>query len=182
MNFFYSIILFTTFCLSAFGLSTQTTGEWNHFYVIASLLSGIITIVFLGCAVFYNISSSEKGKTLFNQIRSLKDRINVQLDDLKRYKAELESSLTKLYPEYEKELFKGMNPSDSEHLAAIMVKYPELKFNGILTEYSNGINTRLKTVNNLEEHLCHAYREIEDIIVDGWCITTLKVPTDVKKA
>jgi hypothetical protein len=179
MNFIYSIILFAIFSLSAFGVSTQIpSGDLHCFFIICMVINGLISIVFIGCMVFRQMELSQNFREGVNKIRALNYEIISKLKALELYKSELQDALTKIYPDYERELFKGMNPSDSEHLSAIMVKYPELKFNGILTEYTNGIKARLNKITELEENVIREKRNLEDINTSGWKFGVTQIPAE----
>lgn len=179
MNFIYSILMFLTFSLSAFGISTQIeqVGPWHDFYIGCSTVSGLVTVVFTFCMMFRQMEFSKDFRERVNYLRFLKDEIESKTKDLARYKTELQDALTKLYPEYEKELFKGMSPIDSENLSVIMIKYPELKFNGILTEYTNGIQTKLNSIQESEKNIIYQKRLLEDINSNGWKFGTFTMPT-----
>lgn len=91
----------------------------------------------------------------------------------------MQDALTKVYPNYEKEIFKEMNPSDSENLAAIMVKYPELKFNSVLKDYTDTVKTYLNKINDIQMKIIRDRRMLQDATVNNWKLIGTNVPQDV---
>jgi hypothetical protein len=78
------------------------------------------------------------------------------------------------YPQYKKEIFNGMSNNDSKELKSIMVKYPELKFDGVLNIYIGKISDYLRVLNQLDESINYRNCEIQDIMSNDWLIKTSK--------
>lgn len=181
MNFIISILMFAIISFVSYICSTHVTpgSEWNHFYIGCSVISGLISVVMFIIMVFRQMEFQKETRETVNKTRSKKDEIKQKQSDLARYKTELQDALTKIYPEYEKELFKEMNPADSENLSAIMIKYPELKFNGVLKEYTEGIKNRLKEISDNENSIIYYRRNLQDLSMNGWRLIGSYIPQDV---
>jgi hypothetical protein len=181
MNFIISIIMFALLSLGSFTASTHTTpgGNWNYFYLGCSVVLGLVSIIMLIVMVFRQMEFQKEARELVNEIRSNKDYIIKVKEQLSCYKTELQDALTKVYPNYEKEIFKEMNPSDSENLSAILVKYPELKFNSVLKDYTDTVKTYLNRINEIQTGIIRDRRMLQDITANNWKLIGTNVPQDV---
>lgn len=173
--------MFALLSFGSFTISTHITsgGPWNDFYLSCSVITGIVSIIMLLVMVFRQMEFQKEARELVNKIRSNKDYIIKVKSQLNDYKNELQDTLTKVYPNYEKEIFKEMNPSDSENLAAIMIKYPELQFNSILKEYTNTVKCYLNKINDTQSTIIYDRRMLQDATVNNWKLIGTNVPQDV---
>lgn len=173
MNFIYgamSMVIFGLIFLICGQVFFPTTGAMQvgvlqglgGFVCVVGLLYGLIV------GMFYNMYAVTEAKETYNTIKSAKKKIKVQENSLEAYKTEFTDILTKAYPKYEKEVFEGMNNNDSESLTALMTKYPELKFDGVLNTYINGINQALNNIKSLQIAIEDHRSRIDDFNTNGW--------------
>lgn len=183
MNYILSTLSFALVSVITFFTSyqfaSQDKGGMHELLFGLGCLLGAISVIFVFVAMFMNMDKRNDFKRSLTKIKRLKDMITMANEDLANYKKEFEETLTKTYPEYEKGLFKEMNPSDSETLSAIMVKYPEIKFNSVLNEYVVGIKQRLKNVYELKEQIISTKEDLQDMVDDGWRLVKLEIPKDI---
>lgn len=178
MNYIYSIAIFVFFSTMLFGIGSFS-GEAT-FFVFGCILLGI-SVIFIFVGFFQNLEAREEQKRCIIGIRTLKKKISLRESLVTTYKLEIEKSLIKLYPEYEKEIFKNMAPSDAENLNVFLVKYPELKFNGILQSFTNHLTDMLERINGVKRELENSYEEINIRNNNDWFLWKLKLPENIKK-
>lgn len=181
MNFIYSILLFLTLSLISFAIGGLTSGDVHETFFVIGCVMAVATFVFSLVTIFQNMALRTTMRSYFNKIReNLKDKKSIEAE-MNKYKEEVTNSLTKLYPDYEKEIFKNINPNDAEHLSALMVKYPELKFNGVLETYTNKMANFINSIHSKDRNVSHCIRRIEDIETCGWIIGSVDKPSFVSK-
>lgn len=183
MNYILSIIAFAVTSIillfTSYQVAPTPNGGLREVLIGSSCMTAFISISFIFVAMFRNMEKKQDFKKLLSRLKSYKEKIILAEEDLVNYKREVQESLTKIYPDYEKDLFKGMNPSDSENLTAIMVKYPEIKFNTVLNEYTMGIKQRLACINSLKAEIIEIKEELETMSYDGWRLVKLEMPKDI---
>ncbi len=182
MNFIYSIIFFVLFSTISFLLSGITEGDIGGFFYIAGFLLGIISVIFVVVGFFHNLETRESQKRDIARIRTYKKKIVHRESLMTDYKTEMEDSLTKLYPAYEKEMFKSMTPADAENLSVFLAKYPELKFNGVLESFTDNLTEMLTNVNETKRYLEDTYEDIKIRNENDWFILKVKIPEEIQKA
>lgn len=180
MNFVYTLGLFFSFLLMSVGLQITIGHKCGDLFPIMIALSGLVVIVTLITALFNNLDKREDAKKYFNRLRKYKKELKMVKDNMEAYKTELQASLTTLYPQYEKDVFKNMKPDDMSNLSAILVKYPELKFNNVLTDYTNGIKGFLATIASIKEKINDNIMWVENLQANGWYIGKLDMPQDIQ--
>jgi hypothetical protein len=169
MYFIFTILTFITLSLTSLGVSTQIQHEgWYFFFIAVSTVTGLTSVIVLLLMVFQNMNFNNDIFYYSNNISESKLEILRIEEDLNRYKREFSNILTEMYPKYEKDIFKNMASSDARNLETILVKYPELKFDGILTTYVNGIEKRLKDVENERSNINDYYKRIKNTNDCGW--------------
>lgn len=182
MNFIYTLLLFAF--ISAVGFATGTflpAGNWWNAAISVGVIAMIASTVTLIAAAFRNMEFKNELNRHFNEIReSLRDLKSIK-KEMNEYKDEITDSLTKLYPEYEKDMFKNMNPSDAENISALMIKYPELKFNGVLERYTNKLANYITECNSTEREINKDLRRIENAETCGWMLIKVEKPAFIQK-
>ncbi len=181
MYFILVIFSFLTICLSAVGLTQVVTANgWHEFTIGLAVVSGIATTITTFAMMFQNMYFRNRIVKEINEMRKYVKRIAEKKLDLARYKEEFKQVLTEMYPQYEKEMFSKMAQQDAKQLEVMLVKYPELKFDGVLTGYVDGIKARLKNINDYEYCIQSCVQDINDLNDDGWMLKRVVLPTDVQ--
>jgi hypothetical protein len=187
MNFVITFFLFLILSISSFVLGNTvfyekleylSSSQSNLYYaamVVGTIFLAATVITFLA-ALFQNMILHRNIKHNFNKIREHQKDKKTYEAQMAQYKKEVENSLTKLYPDYEKEIFNAINPNDAEHLSALMMKYPELKFNGVLETYTGKIAAFVKSINGRDREINEEIREMEDTETCGWMLGSVKKP------
>ena len=183
MNFIYSILLFLSLSVACFFASANLPvgfeGLQEVFYVAGSL-AGITTAIFFFVFFFYQMDAQKTIKTCFARVVVEKEKIALFESQLERYKKELKDILTVSYPEYEKSAFADLKPEDLDNLSAIMVKYPELKYNQILTNYVDGITSVLRNIVDTKLGIARIKNQLMNIDLDTWRIgKSIKVDFEI---
>ena len=182
MNFIYTILLFAF--ISAVGFTTGNflpEGNWWNAAIAVGVIGLIASTVTLMTAMFRNMDFRSELNRYFNEIKEeLRDLKSIK-KEMDEYKDEITDSLTKLYPEYEKEMFKNMNPNDAENISALMIKYPELKFNGVLEKYTNKLSDYITQCNRQEREVNNYLRRIENAETSGWMLIKVDKPSFIQK-
>jgi len=182
MNFIYTILLFAF--ISAVGFTTGTflpAGNWWNAAITVGVIGLIASTVTLIISAFRNMEFRNEINRHFNEIKeNLRDVKSIK-KEMSEYKDEITDSLTKLYPDYEKEMFKNMNPSDVENISALMIKYPELKFNGVLENYTNKLSKYITECNARERCVNDYLRRIENAETCGWMLIKVAKPAFIQK-
>lgn len=182
MNFIYTIILFAIISTTGFSIASflPAGNLWNT-AIIAGVIFLIAAVIALLAMVFHTMEFKNDCRRYFNEIReNLRDLKSIK-KEMNSYKEEITDSLTKLYPEYEKDMFKNMNPSDAENISALMVKYPELKFNGVLERYTNKLSEYITLCNKKERENNELLRKLENVETNGWMLASVDRPEFVNK-
>lgn len=170
MNFIYSI--FFTGSTSLFLFLTSKGSMFqpadNSVLVALSIFFFSVTFIFLTIGFFQNINLRDEQKKDIQSIKTYNQKIANKKKQMEIYKSEIESSLMKLYPEYEKEMFKSMNVVDAENLSIYIAKYPELKFNGVLKIYTDHLTSILCDVAQYGCYLEELYERIRIRNESSW--------------
>ena len=184
MNYLYFI--FMTLFLSVSSLVSSTRfentkdGGWYEFFIAVGVLSAIITLIIIMISIVNTFQEKQSFRSKCNRIRkNTKDIANLK-NDIQRYKTEFKNIITEMYPQYEKEVFKNMQPQDFDSLSMIMVKYPELKFDGVLNGYVEKINDIFKKITDYEWYITDDYRKAKDIQEDKWVFGSIVFPSDIE--
>jgi len=180
MYFIYSTLLFVLISFTSLVISNNVVSGWEETFIFVGGLSGLVAIVMFIVMMFTNFNDADTCKRAFNNIREFQKRISKKQEDITRYKTEFKDILTEMYPQYEKDIFKGMASSDAKTLELMLVKYPELKFDGILTEYVEGLKKRLNEVYDFEEDILRFFTRIADINDSGWMLKPVPTPSDIE--
>lgn len=180
MYFIYTILLFGITSISSFFISRNVTeGDWPLFFMGVTIITGLVTLICIGTMLFYNLNIVDYRKEKINSIKNhLKNKTNLQAD-IGRYKSELRKMLIEMYPEFEKDMFDKMTKSDSESLEMIMIKYPELKFDGVLMRYIKGLEGRLAEIYKCEKHVLDDIERFNNYNDTGWTIKKMTLPNDI---
>lgn len=182
MNFIFTILAFLTLSLTSFGVSTQISHfEWNMVFTVFGVITGLATLVTTLAMMFQNMLFNTQINSKINEIRQNVRRISQKTFDLSRYKEEFKSTLTEMYPQYEKDIFNAMSKNDATQLEMILVKYPELKFDGVLNTYIDGVKSRLNDINSYESYISSTLMEIANINTNGWILKEFKLPSDIQE-
>ena len=88
--------------------------------------------------------------------------------------------LTKDYPEYEKEMFRSMSPSDSSQLEMYLVKYPELKFSGLLVSHFDEVNNLTQKVYDNKHSINSRIEDLEELMNSDWYMLKRAIPQEIK--
>jgi len=183
MNFIYSILFtgLTSLILFLTGKNFIDTPGPQEVVIGLSVFFAGITFIFTAVCFFQNLTLKETQKQDIQSITTYKKKISNKKRQMEDYKKEIESSLTKLYPEYEKEMFKAMNPSDAENLSIYLAKYPELKFNGVLKTFTDKLTTILNEVTELEQNLEYVYERIRNRNQCSWFLFKMPLSEELLK-
>jgi hypothetical protein len=182
MNFIYTILFFIAIGLSALGISMIVHDhDWHTFYISTAVIAFVAASIDLIIMFFYQLSGNNSQLELFNQMRKQKRKIEIEKTYLTTYKQQLEEVMTKTYPNYEEKIFKDMAPGDSEQLSAILIKYPELKFDGVLKSYVKDIKNSMDNILDRDYRLEDLYSQYEDYQVNGWLLKIYNLPQDLNR-
>lgn len=139
-------------------------------------------VVFFIAGVFINFTKYDE---IIRQIGRLKRRkaelCNKQLayDNMK---AEFVNHMSKQYPEFEKELFKNIAPTDAEQLKMYAVKYPEITSNMVLSKLVDKVCDWEKNLIDAKKEILYCYEEIEFILNNKWLVIHPNIPEDILNA
>ena len=180
MNFIYTILFFIAIGLSSLGVSTFVEDHtWHYFCIVITIISLVVAAIHLIVMFFYQLTGNNSQLELFNMIRKQKRKIEIEKTYLTSYKQQLEEIMTKTYPNYEEKIFKDMAPGDSEQLSAILIKYPELKFDGVLKSYVKDIKNSMDDILSKDSDLEDLYNRYEDFQVNSWLLKIYDLPKDL---
>lgn len=155
--------------------------EVHGFFFGFTIFLGIVSTVVIIVTVFATMGKRQCQRERFTGVKSILKRITLQEQKIENYKIQFEESLTKLYPDYEKEIFKSISPSDAEGLSVYLAKYPELKFSGILTMFTQGLCTLNKGLYELKDSLNVEYERITNAQQDEWYLFKVEVPSHIQE-
>lgn len=167
MNFIYSILFFLSITIVCF-LMPHESETVKAVSITVGSLAGFTTAVFFLTCFFYQMYAQKAIKQCFARVVVKKETIDLFESQLERYKEELRDILTVSYPQYEKSAFSELKPEDLENLSAIMVKYPELKYNQILISYVNGITAVLQNISETKLEIARIKNRLMNIDLDTW--------------
>lgn len=156
------------------------TGDASIAFLVFGIVFMATAFVFILTAVFQNMCLMTDMKKEFNQFYYLQRKIGMYEKALEKIKTEFKDYFTKLYPEYEKEIFAKMSPNEAEHLTIYLAKYPELKFNGILESFTNKVYAQMKAIQDTEESIEFVVRKVKDRKESKWLIFNVPVPADIE--
>ena len=184
MNYLYfifiTLILSVSSFLSSLNFNPSKNGGWYEFFIGICLISAVIMIIVVIIAISNTLIEKQSFRSKCNLIRKYRKDIVNLTNDIQRYKTEFKDIITEMYPQYEKEIFKNMQPQDFDSLSMIMVKYPELKFDGVLNGYVDKINDLLRKIMDCQGYITYNYSQIKDIQEDKWLFGKIELPSDIE--
>lgn len=184
MNYLYFIFMTLTLSVSSLVASNSFEytkgGGWHEFFIGLGVLSALVTLIILFVSFGQTLSEKQHFRSKCNTIRKLRKDIVNLTNDIQRYKNEFKQIITEMYPQYEKEVFKNMQPQDFESLTSIMVKYPQLKFDGVLNGYVDKINSIFAKIMEKESYITEYYKEAKDIQESKWIFGVVEFPSDIE--
>jgi len=179
MNFIISIIMFVILGITAILSGNLFTGDPAKaclgFGIAFLAIAFIFTLVF----VFQTMALIGCQRQQISQFFLIKKKIEIAQKLLEDTRAEFKDYFTKLYPEYEKEVFSKMSPDDAKTLSVYMTKYPELKFNGVLESFATRIAERMRLVYDLQTQLNEIAKTIKDTNQSSWFLIRVSVPQEI---
>ena len=183
MNFIYVLMLFGSISASSFITSSfflYGSNGWRA-GIVVGIIALIATTITLIATLFRTMEFKNDGRRYCNRIKEhLRDLKSIKRE-MSEYKEEISDSLTKLYPDYEKEMFKNMTPNDVENISALIVKYPELKFNGILEKYTKRLSLYIEEIHKKDRAINDCLCSLENTESSGWMLGTIQKPEFVQK-
>jgi hypothetical protein len=182
MNFIYTIYLFAMFTAGFVVGGNNSTGDVHGAFVVLSIISSILAGLTLIVGFFANLDNQEDMKRYLSDVRMTKASIKLSDDLLSQYRDDIQSFITNLYPDYEKELFNKMSPGDVQGLHAFLVKYPELKFNGVLEKYIAQLTVFMNQSFSYKHELNNIYARIYRLSNSSWFLLKANIPADILKA
>ena len=184
MNYLYFIFMTLTLTVSSFvatnNFPSTKNGGWHEFFIGLGVVSAIITLIIVIISIANTLSDKQSFRSKCNSIRKLRKDIDNITNEIQKYKTEFKQIITEMYPQYEKEVFKNMQPQDFDSLSMIMVKYPELKFDGVLNGYIDKINTLFNKIMDKQYYITDYYKEAKDIQEDKWLFGSIEFPNDIE--
>lgn len=179
MNFIISIIIFVFLSIISFVLHGKFDAPDNYpFLIIGGILTGV-SFIFFFTAIFQNMVLREMQKSDIAKIKTAQRKMEHKKTLMSNFKSEVQEFLTKLYPDYEKEMFKNMSPGDVEALQVYITKYPELKFNGILQSFTDKLTYMLKDVNESQMNIEDLYETIKIRNSNCWFLLRVEIPEEI---
>jgi hypothetical protein len=184
MNYLYFIFMTLILSVSSFVTSNNfqptKNGGWYEFFIAIGVISAIVTLIIFMISIVNTLHTKQNFRSKCNSIRKLRKDIDNLTNEIQKYKTEFKEIITEMYPQYEKEVFKNMQPQDFESLTSIMIKYPELKFDGILNGYVDKINALFNKIMDKQSYITEYYSEAKDIQEDKWLFGSVEFPSDIE--
>jgi len=182
MNFLLTILMFTLSAvlsiLSALFVPNEDGAEFlfglGYFFLGVAVITVFVT-------VFQTMALKQSYENTISLIKQNKKLIVLAQEKLAEYIKEASESMTKLYPEFEKEIFKNISPTNVNELRMYMAKYPEMKFNSVLEVHIENIRRLTAEIYEEKERLEYRYREIRDYQNSKWFLCKPKVDAELLK-
>ena len=175
MNYIYLFLFFIIISISLFtGSSFYPNSESGSVLMVFGIIGTITSLITIITGIIRNSESNQKYKGYFNTIKHLKRKLKIIDESITKYKTEFKTILTEMYPEYEKSVIGNMDIDDTKVLSTLLVKYPELKFDGVLINYVDTIKNLHRDYIGYKKEISHLISEIEDYEVNSWILVKPK--------
>jgi len=180
MNFIISIIMFAVLSIAAFSLQPVTSNPDGQltFYVFGVILAAATVVMFV-TMLFRNMDYTSVVQRYLSKLKKAKANIQIAKNQYEEYSEKFSDHVTKLYPDYEKEVFKSISPADANQLQIFMGKYPELKFNGVLTNYTNKLNYYMEKMFEEEKDVERTLHYIRIAMASNWYLVKMKLSDEI---
>jgi len=181
MNFIYSIFL--SIFVGAIPMTISFFLPESDGKLVCLIFMGIIWgigLIFFVTTFFQNMCLRQGQREWISSIRTREKQITLMEEQMEKFKTELGASLTKIYPDYEKEIFKTISPGDAKGIEIFMAKYPELKFNGVLENFTNKISGMIANIYTFKCRLEDTHEKIRDRQENGWYLLKFELPEEIK--
>jgi DNA-directed RNA polymerase subunit F len=186
MNFIYSFLtfLFSSLILRGIGLFIPHPGTVEVLMVL-SIVSFIISIIFIIVGVFYQMSRIDEIRQKLNEIITLKDDIVIANNYFSKYKTEITDKILKIYPEYEKEIYNLLkqanvdntkqnntdaNSNQLTNFTTALSQYPELKYSQIFINYISKFESLMSQESSKLFEISQCKKSIMNIKTDNWML------------
>lgn len=161
-------------------MSVPPEPGYINFLIGFGILAYAIAIIFSVIGIFQQMAL--RSRQVFYQIRikTLQKAVVMAQERLTEFLDMNSDRLTKEYPEYEKEIFKTISPTDASQLEMYLAKYPELKFSGLLVQHFNTVNELTKNIYDNKHEVNRRVEDLEELMISDWYLIKRAVPQEIK--
>lgn len=177
MNFLITFAVFLILSIVSFATSTLFTSENSRLtFIVFGSIFLVVSIITLIAMVFVTMNFRKSQRESINQYYARKKKLTIAENNFEKYKQAVTEDVTKLYPEFEKNIFQMISPTDASALEIYLAKYPELKFKGLLKEYLEKLTEKQTAISQREMYLVENLEEIKNRQDNEWYLFKIKLP------
>jgi len=183
MNFIITFFLFAF--LSVVGFISQWLIKDHSlnaslWFAALGIISTIVSLVLFVLFFTRNMYFRQRQSELINRLIRQKKLIVGEQDIYDNYVNKFSDDIMKLYPEYEKEIFKNVNPEDIEQIGVFLTKYPNLKFNGVLEKHIETTRSLYANIFARKKDVIETAEEIRNLQENDWFLLKKEIPEQYK--
>ena len=180
MNYVYLFLFFIIISISLLtGSSFYPNSDCGLGLMFFGVIGTIISLITIIVGIINNSDNNRRYKGYFNSIKYYQRNLKIVEESITKYKTEFKTILTEMYPEYEKSVIGNMDIDDTKVLSTLLVKYPELKFDGVLINYVGTIKELHSNIIKIKKDISLLISEIEDYEVNSWVLIKPKRVFDI---
>ena len=183
MNFIITFFLFAF--LSAVGFVSQWlikdySLNASLWFAALGIISTIVSLVLFVLFFTRNMYFRQQQSELINRLIRQKKLIVGEQDIYDNYVNKFSDDIMKLYPEYEKEIFKNVKPEDVEQIGVFLTKYPNLKFNGVLEKHIETTRSLYANIAVRKKYVIETAEDIRNLQENDWFLLKKEIPEQYK--
>jgi hypothetical protein len=173
----FALLATLSFVLRGQFSNAEVQNTFLVFGIIFSTASTVVAIV----AVFQSMTLRQEQIKHVSAIKKEKKYAALVQEQFTEYIEKVAENLTKIYPDYEKEIFKSISPSDAEQLSVYLAKYPELKFNGVMQKHVETMRYYIDSIYSHKKEIQDIYEKIKNLQQCDWFLFKNKLHEDIVK-
>jgi len=182
MNFiFIFLFVLVASMLSLGGASFVENNNGHTFLIGMSIFFAAVSAIVIIVTFIQQIALPQCVLDEISEATKIKRKIKLFKEQMDDYIKQVSETMTKLYPEFEKEIFKSVSPNNVKDLRTYLAQYPEIKFNSILETHIKNILNLNSNIYEEKAHLEYCYKRLRDLYNGNWMLRKPKLEESLRK-
>ena len=178
MFFIYTVFMFLL--LSASSLLTMSLSGNKEVFLPITIVFAVLALGFAVVGFFINLTQWDSQIKRFESVRKDKKLLKIKRTQFDGLKKDWIQYLSVEYPDFEKDVFEKMSPTEKSDLKMYFVKYPELNSSSMFKLLIQKISEMSDEIYKLDRDLELESSQIRSQFQNQWLIIKPMIPTDIQ--